>query len=240
MNKKCSANTLKLLAVIAMTADHTAVIFAPENSLLYYFLRLFGRLTAPVMAFFIAEGYRYTRSRKNYLLRLAVFGLISQPSYYIMVRGRLPDQLTDLLYGWNVMISLAAALLCLIILESGLPEILRLFLLSVCITLSFFQDWSLMIPVWALIFHVFRKDFRKQAILFAAASVILQTAIFAKNYDSFAQFTFQYGTLFALIPLSMYNGERGSVRYPKLNRWFFYVYYPAHTAVLLAIRVWLS
>ena len=48
----------------------------------------------------------------------------------------------------------------------------------------------------------------------------------------------QLGTLLALIPIEMYNGQRGNVRHKELNRWFFYyIYYPAHM-VLLLIRAW--
>ena len=239
MKKKWSAFTLKLLAIIAMTVDHTALVFVPEGSLLYYFMRMFGRLTAPIMAFFIAEGFQHTRSRKKYLLRLAAFALISQPVYYMMNFGQLPDSPLNMIGNWNVMLSLALALLCLIVLESKLPETPRLILVAVLISLGTFADWSLMIPVWTVIFYVFRKDFQKKAILFAVASVVLQTVIFAKYFDSFLLFTFHYGTLLALIPISLYNGERGSVRHKNLNRWFFYVYYPAHMLVLLVIRAML-
>ena len=239
MKKKWSALTLKLLAIIAMTVDHTALVFVPEGSLLYYFMRMFGRLTAPIMAFLIAEGFQHTRSRKKYLLRLAAFALISQPFYYMMNFGQLPDSPLNMIGNWNVMLSLALALLCLIVLESKLPETPRLILVAVLISLGTFADWSLMIPVWTVIFYVFRKDFQKKAILFAVASVVLQTVIFAKYFDSFLLFTFHYGTLLALIPISLYNGERGGVRHKNLNRWFFYVYYPAHMLVLLVIRAML-
>lgn len=239
MKKKWSAFTLKLLAIIAMTVDHTALVFVPEGSLLYYFMRMFGRLTAPIMAFFIAEGFQHTRSRKKYLLRLAAFALISQPVYYMMNFGQLPDSPLNMIGNWNVMVSLALALLCLIVLESKLSETPRLILVAVLISLGTFADWSLMIPVWTVVFYVFRKDFQKKAILFAVASVVLQTVIFAKYFDSFLLFTFHYGTLLALIPISLYNGERGSVRHKNLNRWFFYVYYPAHMLVLLVIRAML-
>lgn len=240
MKKKCSASVLKLLAIIAMTVDHTALMFVPQENLLYYFMRMFGRLTAPIMAFFIAEGFQHTRSRKKYFLRLAFFGLISQPFYFAMIFGKMPDSLLNLIGNWNVMVSLALALLCLIVLESRLPETPRLILVAVLISLGSFADWSLMIPVWTVIFHIFRNDFRKKAILFAVACVVLQTAIFAKSYDSFALFTFHYGTLLALIPISFYNGKHGSVRHKKLSRWFFYVYYPAHMLVLLAIKAMFS
>ena len=238
MKKNCPATALKLLAIIAMTVDHIALTFVSQDSWLHYIMRLFGRLTAPIMAFFIAEGFQYTRSRKKYLLRLAAFGLISQPFYYLLFYGSF--RMIGLLLHWDVMISLAIALLCLIVLTSGIPETPRLILVAVCISLGHFSDWSLMIPVWTLIFYIFRDDFRKKAILFAVASVVLQTIIFAKSYDSFLLFTYQYGTLLALIPIRKYNGERGSGTHKKLQRWFFYVYYPVHMAVLLLIRAVLT
>ena len=74
-------------------------------------------------------------------------------------------------------------------------------------------------------------------ILFSLASITLQTLLYLKEFDSFALFSFQYGTLLALVPISMYNGERGNVRHNNLNRWFFYVYYPAHMVVLMAFQV---
>ena len=39
-----------------------------------------------------------------------------------------------------------------------------------------------------------------------------------------------------LVPLlfSFYNGERG--RHPVFNKWFFYIFYPAHLFVLGLIR----
>lgn len=41
---------------------------------------------------------------------------------------------------------------------------------------------------------------------------------------------------FALIPIMLYNGQQDGVRHTKANRWFFYMYYPAHMVVLLVIK----
>ena len=238
--KKLSAFTLKVIAVMAMTIDHIALVFVPTGSLLYWLLRLVGRLTAPIMAFFIAEGFRHTRSRKKYLLRLGVFAVISQPVYFHMIFGRMPINAFEFLTNWNVMFSLAVALLSLVILESDLPETPRLLLTAVCVSLGSFGDWSLMIPVWTLIFYIFRDDFRKMAVLFVLTSVVTETALFYKNYGSFASFSYMYGTLLALVPLRMYSGERGSGRHKELSRWGFYVFYPTHIAVLVIIRMILN
>ena len=93
-----------------------------------------------------------------------------------------------------------------------------------------------MIPVWVIIFHLFRDDDRKKTLLFALVSILLQTMIWLPQYDSFTHFSFQLGMLFALLPISMYNRQCGTVLHKNLNRCFFYVYYPAHMIVLLVIN----
>ena len=62
-----------------------------------------------------------------------------------------------------------------------------------------------MIPVWTVIFHVFRDDRRRCAALFTIVSVVLQTMIWLPQYDSFAAFSYQYGTLLSLISLHYNN-----------------------------------
>ncbi len=229
MNRK----QIKLLAIAAMTIDHIALVFVPSGSILYYVMRLIGRLTAPLMAFMLAEGYRYTRSKPKYLLRLFAFALISQPFYFRMLFGHAPTSVLEYLTHWNVMFSLAVALMSLMLLESHIPTVPRLILVGVCISLAQFGDWSFMIPVWTIIFHVFRDDRRRCAALFTIVSVLLQTLIWLPQYDNLAAFSYQYGTLLALVPIQFYNGKRGNVLHKNLNRWFFYVYYPAHMFVLL-------
>ena len=227
---------IKLLAIAAMTIDHIALVFVPSASILYYMMRLVGRLTAPLMAFMLAEGFRYTHSRPKYLLRLVIFALISQPFYFRLAFGRTPESILDYCTHWNVMFTLGVALMSLMLLESKIPTVPRLILVGVCISLSQFGDWSYMIPVWTMIFHMFRDDRRKCAVLFMIVSLVLQTAIWLPQYDSLAAFSYQYGTLLALIPIQFYNGKRGNVLQKNLNRWFFYVYYSLHMAVLLLIR----
>ena len=74
------------------------------------------------------------------------------------------------------------------------------------------------------------------AVFFSLASVTLQTLVYCRQFNSFASFSFQFGTLLALISIGMYNGQRGNVWHKNLNRWFFYVYYPAHMTLLLLAR----
>ena len=79
MEKRLNSNHLKFLAIIAMTLDHSIDLFFPgfpSNPIAICF-HIIGRLTAPIMWFFISEGYFYTRNPKKYLLRLFIFAIVS-------------------------------------------------------------------------------------------------------------------------------------------------------------------
>lgn len=62
-----NSNTLKLLAVVAMICQHVTIFFIPTTNPWYDPLFCFGMITAPIMYFFIAEGYYHTHSRRKYL-----------------------------------------------------------------------------------------------------------------------------------------------------------------------------
>ena len=62
-----SGNALKLIAIAAMTVDHLTWVIFPgyQTNVGILLLHSIGRLTAPIMCFFIAEGYYYTHDRKR-------------------------------------------------------------------------------------------------------------------------------------------------------------------------------
>lgn len=78
-----NANHLKLIAIIAMTIDHICDLAYPgfPSEPVAIGLHIIGRLTAPIMWFFICEGYYYTRNVKKYMLRMGIFALISHFAY---------------------------------------------------------------------------------------------------------------------------------------------------------------
>ena len=83
MKKTMDANQIKLLAILAMTIDHIAWLVFPGYSKapLALLMHLIGRMTCPIMCFFIAEGYHHTRDLNRYTLRLFVFAVISHFAY---------------------------------------------------------------------------------------------------------------------------------------------------------------
>ena len=73
-----TGNQLKIIALISMTCDHVGLQLFPD----VLFMRILGRLALPIYAYMIAEGCRYTRNRRKYLLRMASLAAVCQVVYF--------------------------------------------------------------------------------------------------------------------------------------------------------------
>ena len=63
-NLKFNATQLKYIAIIAMTIDHLGWLLYPGlvKEVVPVTMHIIGRLTAPIMWYFIAEGCYYTKN----------------------------------------------------------------------------------------------------------------------------------------------------------------------------------
>ncbi|MCL1903786.1 MAG: conjugal transfer protein TraX [Oscillospiraceae bacterium] len=222
---KLSANSLKIIAVIAMVIDHTAYVFVPPDSLIYFIMRIIGRLTCPIMCFGLVEGFFHTHNKRKYIGRMAVFAVISQPFYSLIIPGNL-----------NVLYTFTVALIMLSILENKrFKGFVRVVLVGACFALSLLGDWDITLLMLCCIFRCFRGDFENLAAAFTSCTVIViifQLAIFG------SAFFIQFGVLLSLIPLSLYSGKRGNNGKNKaFPKWFFYGFYPIHFILLYAIKI---
>ena len=145
-----SATALKLIAVAAMTGDHLGWAFLPNASAAGVLVHLLGRITMPVMCFFIAEGYRCTRSVPRYALRLFFCALASAIPYSYYQTGELFSNPFSVLY--TLLLGLLAIWACDRIPQPFLRAavLLGLFLLSVP------GDWGAYAVGWCLIFFLLR------------------------------------------------------------------------------------
>ena len=75
------SDALKLVAVLAMTIDHIGAVLVPNLII----LRMIGRIAFPLFAYQLAVGYVHTHDVRRYALRLALWGLVSQPVYMLAV-----------------------------------------------------------------------------------------------------------------------------------------------------------
>ena len=81
--KKLDANMIKLIAILAMTIDHITWMIFPgyPKDFLPILLHIIGRITCPIMCYFIAEGYHYTKNVNKYTNRLFAFAFLSHFAY---------------------------------------------------------------------------------------------------------------------------------------------------------------
>ena len=63
---------IKILACILMAIDHIGFHLFPDLII----LRIIGRLSMPLFAFFIAEGCYYTKNKLKHFLLIFISGLI--------------------------------------------------------------------------------------------------------------------------------------------------------------------
>ena len=78
-----SAFTLKMIALVTMIIDHVGAVFFPE----IIWLRYIGRISMPIYAFLLVQGYQHTRDFKRYVIRMAIFAVVSEVPYDLLFHG---------------------------------------------------------------------------------------------------------------------------------------------------------
>ena len=96
-----SALMLRLIACLTMLLDHIGFAFGIPQ------LRIVGRVAFPIFVYLIYNGYKHTKSRGEYALRLAIFAVISQIPFALLCDHK------TYLYKGNVFVTLLLALFCI-------------------------------------------------------------------------------------------------------------------------------
>ena len=240
MKKTLSANRIKTIAILAMTIDHIAWLLFPGYSreLLPILMHITGRITCPIMCYFIAEGYHHTKDLAKYTRRLFLFALISHFAYvfsserFVDWRSFIPFFDGGILDQTSVMWPLAWGL---VMLRVAYSEKIRSFakpllVILIClITLP--SDWSCIASLWILAFGTNRGRLKTQMawMLFYGAMYAL---VYCLALDPLYGLI-QMAVVLAIPILMCYNGRRGNSRTQnKLMKWLFYIYYPLHLFVI--------
>ena len=234
--KKLNSNHLKLITIIAMTIDHIADLIYPgmPNNIISNILHIIGRLTAPVMFFFICEGFYYTKNLKKYILRLFTFALISHFAYCFAFGIKyIPFTSGSIFNQTSIMWSLAWSVVALYITyKTNLKEWQKWLLIISINIITFSSDWSSIAVMAILSMYSNRGNLKKQMI-----SMCFWISIYAVISYLFVSKTYGLITLAVILVyplLKMYNGEKGKAKWMK---WFFYLYYPLHLVIIGILRI---
>ena len=218
---RLTGNQLKLLALLTMTCDHIGVSLFPQA----LWLRVIGRLALPIFAYMIAEGCRHTRNRKRYLISLLAVAALCQIVYFvamgslymcIMVTFSLS---VAMIYLWDWAMTRPAP-------QGGFLVMAALTVLWLLCEFPLFPgtDFAIDYGIFGVLLPVLiylGKD-KKQAFLMTALGLLLL---------GLARGGIQWFALLGLIPLALYSGTRGK----RKLKYLFYIYYPAHLAVIWLI-----
>lgn len=233
-----SSFTLKMIAMVTMLIDHLG------DSMLKYtsFMNVIGRLSFPIFAFQISEGYIHTKDLKKYFFRLFVFAIISQAPFMLFL-----SLFSTEIYTLNIFFTLFLGLLSIhcynIICKSKFNMFKNIKLNSItkqiiAILPAIFIgilaeithcDYGLFGITIIFIFYVFKNH----KILMITSYVICCILKYAKNlifnYHPYYLF-FCLFTILSIVFIDLYNKKQG-----KKIKYLLYAFYPVHLLILYIV-----
>ena len=238
-----SHNALTIIAMVTMFLDHAALtliqngklygydavlysnaITLPEANtwvILYKVLRMIGRISFPIFAFLIVEGFRKTSNLFKYALRLIVLAFISEIPYDLMVFNEIFT--LRCFEVQNVVFTYVIGLAMLIVIRAlnSLPSILTIFPVAAACAITYFlkTDYAIEGIVLMYIFYILRHDLDLKCLI---AAIITFTMSFQNYYGA---------AVLSILFIFLYDGTKGSI---NLGR-FHYIFYPLHMLLLYGI-----
>ena len=230
-------DAIKYIAMFTMLLNHIAHIFLERGTPLYEIFEDIGFFTAPVMCFFLVEGYTYTRSKKEYGLRLVLFAVLSQ----------IPFQLAFGYSTLNMIYTLLCCFLILVVMEKVSNPLLCRGLSLLLILATVNGDWPVIAPILTILLandwgdrRMMTRDFCLSYLLFAVLNVQSYMNGEPGDWTLYAvthALLSGMGILAAAVAtLVLYNGERAKCG-KNFSKWFFYVFYPGHLLLLYLIKI---
>lgn len=247
-----SAFTLKWIAMVTMFIDHLFAscinpyktdlpgignISVPYMGISLYWLgRMIGRIAFPIFCFQIAEGVRYTKNWKRYMLRIILLAFLSEIPFDLALKGFRINCSSQ-----NVFFTLLLGMIVVIfmkVINHRWKYIVWPFLVAVLgyLAKAVFHtdyDWSgvaciaimgLMNEPWEKLFKPYTPAVAQMLhVVFAALGI---SVLYFKN-------SFEIYGFIALLFIALYNGRKGYSS--KKMQYAFYLFYPVHLLVLALV-----
>ena len=232
---------LKLIAMLAMLIDHSGKMLFPQ----YPVMRMIGRIAFPIYAYCIAVGCVYTRNPLRYFKRIVLLALISQPIYVVALAHT-----TNAMYAYSFAEQPVRAAIQFYVESWSHPSIL------LTLTFGILLIWCLREKQMLLFFAVGLFCYRIQGkfdygfkglmliLLFyvtcpkcflalpVMAAYMIWWGRLGGGYSLFGvTFGIQMYMLPALLPILIHTHSR-----IKINKWVFYLYYPAHLILIYLLN----
>ncbi|NLM86421.1 MAG: hypothetical protein GX171_06995 [Clostridiales bacterium] len=234
---------IKLVAIITMIIDHVGVIFFPG----VLFLRLIGRIAMPLFCWGIVLGAQRTRDWKKYVLRMLIMAFVSQPFYMWALNHSITQ--------FSVMATLLLGLLAIIGMQKKwYYSHIWAPILCLIISASFQMDYGWRGVLLIILMHLARNSAGGLATLMTAFCLYWGAGggVLPRGFVQFMtsgpvlEINRGVGELLSLfrvqslailaLPLMLIHTKSGL----KLPKWFSYLAYPGHLALLWLLKMLLE
>ena len=211
---------LKWIAIITMTVDHVGVILYPEFTV----LRFIGRFSFPLFAYLLILGMEKTRNIRNYFARLFIFALISQVPFFLAIDYGPFESL-------NIFFTLSFGLLFIYFFKKGSAFAFIPLVASFVLPVDYGIYGIAMMGCMYIL---------KEKTKFGVASLVLLNSLFLVPWHN--QFLSIVAIPFIVLHkngslnITRESSERFAI--PLWRKYFFYVYYPLHLALLYIIKLY--
>ncbi len=230
---------LHILAMACMLCDHLWGTVVQGND----WLTCIGRLTFPLYAFMIVEGYFHTKNLKKYVGRLLLFAVLSEIPFNLAMGSRVFFPIHQNVL-WSFLIAIGLIRLNEKVKEKRIWLRILVGVSSVCIAyvggIVTFVDYYNAGILMVLTFYFFRG--RKWWCFLGQLACMWYINFeilggFSYEVPLFGEIHFierQGIALLALIPLWLYRGKQGY--HSKWLQFVYYAFYPVHLLILGLIK----
>ena len=238
-----SHNVLTIVAMISMLIDHIAYVLILNGKLygydtelyenaislpeakswlaLYTFLRMIGRISFPIFAFLITEGFRKTSNIFKYALRVLLFAVISEIPFDLMIFNKCLS--IDCLMKQNVLFTYFIALIMLVVVKmlNSISEFLSVIPAIGATVVCYFlrTDYSIEGIILIYFMYMLRHDLNAKCLI-----VLIITLLMSINRY------YGFGAL-SVFFIYFYDGQKGYFDLKRLS----YFFYLLHMLVLYGI-----
>lgn len=231
--------SLHMMAMLFMLCDHLWGTIVSGND----WLTCIGRLTFPLYAFMIVEGYFHTKNLKKYVSRLLLFAVLSEIPFNLAMGSRIVYPIhQNVLWSFLIAIGLIhwnEKVKEKQIWKRGLIGILSI-LTGYIVGILTFVDYYHAGILTVLVFYFFKNkkwwSYVGQLVCLWYINVEMLGG-FSYEIDIWGQTHFiarQGFALFALIPIWLYRGKQGY--HSKALQYAYYAFYPLHLLVLGSLK----
>ena len=183
--------------------------------------RIIGRISFPIFAFLLVEGFKHTSNKLKYFLRLILFSIITQPIYDYAFNN----------HELNILFTFSLSFLLLSSLEF-IKKIISKYSKGIENYLYKTVFYSLIYILFTLFSIILNVDYQALGIslvfiFYLVPNLYLSFLLYLLAVIFLATNTIQFYSLLSFLFIYMYNGEKG-----KNIKYFFYLYYPLHLLIL--------